>query len=251
MRIIPVLDLLDGQVVQAVRGERSRYGPVQSILVSTPEPISVARALEVEFKCDTIYIADLNAIQKRGDHSKMIHHLAQEIDASLWVDAGITDVDSALSVASKGADRVVVGSETLPSAKALQTIHEALPEDRLLFSLDVAAGRVLSDAPTFKGREPVWMAEFLAREGWSHVIILTLDRVGTGTEPDWVLLKDIRLQSPELKLIAGGGLRSPEGLRRAVDLELDGILVATALHRGWITRAELQELGFGRKAPDT
>lgn len=251
MRIIPVLDLLDGQVVQAVRGERERYRPVQSVLVSTPNPLSVARALEAEFGCDTLYVADLNAIQRRGDHSGVIQHLAQELDASLWVDAGVADVDSARRVASTGAGGIIVGSETLPDVTVLPMMREALPGGRLLFSLDVVGGTVLSRAPSVKGGDPLKMMGLLAREGWLKVIILTLDRVGTGSGPDWTLLEDIRLRHPELTLIAGGGLRSPEDLARASDLGLDGVLVATALHRGWITRRDLEELLFGPQAGDT
>lgn len=248
MRIIPVLDLLDGQVVQAVRGERERYRPVQSVLVSAPDPLKVARALEAEFGCETLYVADLNAIQRRGDHSEVIHHLAQELDASLWVDAGVADIDSVLRVASKGAGRVIVGSETLPDTAVLSTMQEALPGGRLLFSLDVVAGRVLSRASSFKEMEPVKVMELLTREGWSEVIILTLDRVGTGSGPDWALLQDIRLRHPGVTLIAGGGVHSREDLGRALDLGMDGVLVATALHRGWITRRDLESLRFGSLA---
>ncbi len=66
MRIIPVIDLMNGLVVQAIRGERDQYGPVHSILVPDAKPLSVAQALQDETCCNEFYIADLDAILGRG-----------------------------------------------------------------------------------------------------------------------------------------------------------------------------------------
>ena len=45
MLLIPVIDLLDGQVVRGVRGERARYRPIESALCRGSEPLAVSRAL--------------------------------------------------------------------------------------------------------------------------------------------------------------------------------------------------------------
>ena len=51
MQIIPVLDLMHGCVVHAVKGQRDRYKPVQSILTASSAPLDVARCLQAETKC--------------------------------------------------------------------------------------------------------------------------------------------------------------------------------------------------------
>jgi phosphoribosylformimino-5-aminoimidazole carboxamide ribotide isomerase len=141
-----------------------------------------------------------------------------------------------------GAERVIVGSETLPDLGALRALQDQLPAQRRLFSLDLAGGQVLSRAPALKGRVPMDVLDLLVREGWSQVIVLTLDRVGTGSGLDWALLRAIRRAYPTLKLIAGGGVQSLDEVRRLEALGVDGVLVASALHRGWITRAGLFDL---------
>ena len=45
MLVIPVLDLLDGQAVHAVRGRRDDYRPIRSLLAATSEPLALAPAL--------------------------------------------------------------------------------------------------------------------------------------------------------------------------------------------------------------
>jgi uncharacterized protein related to proFAR isomerase len=130
MNIIPVLDLMDGQVVQAIRGERERYHPVQSVLVAGAEPLSVARALQQETSCEQFYIADLDAIMGRGSQREIIRELARGLPAELWVDAAITHVAAARGMLEAGVERVIVCSETLPDGKALSAIRSAFPVER-------------------------------------------------------------------------------------------------------------------------
>ena len=72
MRLIPVMDLKDGLVVHAVRGERQRYQPVKSVLCPTAQPLDVALAFRDQLGLSELYIADLDAIQGSGDHRSLI-----------------------------------------------------------------------------------------------------------------------------------------------------------------------------------
>lgn len=239
MFIIPVLDLLNQQVVQGFRGEREKYRPVQSVLTDAVDPLAVARALQFETQCRAFYIADLDAIQKQGDHRTAIQRLARELDADLWVDAGVTDVTAARDLLQAGAHKVIIGSETLPGLSSLHAIQEVISTHHLLFSLDIAGDQVLSEASALKGQAPLAVLELLIEHGLSQFIILTLDRVGTGGGPAWSLLNSIRQTFPTLFLVAGGGVRTPGDLDDLVSLGVDGVLVASALHRGWITKKDL------------
>ncbi|MBI4841522.1 MAG: hisA/hisF family protein, partial [candidate division NC10 bacterium] len=144
MRLIPVMDLKDGVVVHAVKGERKRYQPVESVLADTAEPLAVARAFREKLGLQELYIADLDAIQGRGHHQALIARLAQQGKVTLLVDAGVTDVERALELLAIGAGKVIIGAETLASWEALVDIRAAVPTQCLVFSLDMRAGQVLS-----------------------------------------------------------------------------------------------------------
>ncbi len=45
MRIIPVIDVMDGVVVRAIGGRRDEYRPLVSQLTVSTDPIAVAKAL--------------------------------------------------------------------------------------------------------------------------------------------------------------------------------------------------------------
>src|SRR5262245_59140568 len=75
MKIIPVIDLMDGLVVRARMGRRDLYRPITTPLSPTSEPIDVARGLRSVHPFDTLYVADLDAIQGRGDHDAVLRQL--------------------------------------------------------------------------------------------------------------------------------------------------------------------------------
>jgi phosphoribosylformimino-5-aminoimidazole carboxamide ribotide isomerase len=240
MRIIPVIDLMKGEVVQAVRGERTSYGPVKSVLAGNAQPLSVARALQHATGCDEFYIADLDAIMGGQPQWDVIREMAGGVKAKLNVDAAITDTAKASEAIEAGAERVIVGSETLEDLNASRALRNTFPAGRLIFSLDVVKGLVRSRCSALDGADPLAALDLMSREGWLQFIILTLDLVGTGGGPDWSLMEKARNRFPELSLIAGGGVRTPQDLQRLASMNVNGALIATSLHRGWITPQDLQ-----------
>ncbi len=234
---------MKGHVVHGLQGNRERYRHIESVLTPSSTPLAVAQALQKETGCSAFYIADLDAIQGTGHHDEVIRTLTDRLGVDLWVDAAITDPASASRTIGAGATRAIVGSETLPSLEALREIRDTLLPGQLLLSVDVGVDGVLSRCPALRGSTPAAALELLSGEGLSQVILLTLDQVGTGRGPDWSVLEAARNGFPHLSLIAGGGVRTPKDIRRLAELGVDGALVATSLHRGWITGADLRELG--------
>jgi phosphoribosylformimino-5-aminoimidazole carboxamide ribotide isomerase len=242
MRIIPVLDLMEGLVVHAIKGERERYEPVKSILAGSAEPLEVARCLQTETKCRTFYIADLDAIQGIGHNREAIGEIASQLDAELWVDAGVADAGSANRLVEAGADVVIIGSETLSDLLQLRFICDSVPMEKFIFSLDMAKGRVLSRTAALKGISPSQALACLTSEGLDRFILLTLDAVGAGGGPDLPLLQDAKRDYPHHSFIAGGGVKTPDHLQALSDTGADGVLVATSLHKGWIGGRDLMAL---------
>jgi hypothetical protein len=61
MRIIPVMDLMAGQVVRGIAGRRAEYRPLVSPLCGSSAPLEVARAFR-GLGFSEMYLADLDAI---------------------------------------------------------------------------------------------------------------------------------------------------------------------------------------------
>jgi HisA/HisF family protein len=231
---------MGGQVVQGLRGERQRYQAVHSGLVIGSDPVAIARALCRECDGRAVYVADLDALEGRGDQREVIRELRDQLGVEAWVDAGVSDSEAASRLLEAGAARVIVGTETLTDIRALRAIRKILPASQLLVSVDIGDHGVLSRCSALSGRPPLAVIESLAREEVTEVILLALRQVGTGGGPDLETLVAVREAFPGLRLIAGGGVRSGEDLRALAEAGADAVLLATALHRGWITAADIR-----------
>jgi uncharacterized protein related to proFAR isomerase len=262
MRVVGVIDLKGGTAVHAVRGERERYRPVSSVLAGDDgDPLAVARAFAAELGLDELYVADLDAISRGSehgarsgpgeasdddpagggvrDHAALVRALAGE--ARVMIDAGVSEPARARALLDLGVHRVIVGTETLSGADALDRLLADL-HGAVILSVDLRDGRALSPDAQLAGLPALEVVARLQRAGLREAIVLDLARVGSGAGPDVALIAEIHAAFPDLELLAGGGVRDVDDLRALDAAGAAGALVATALHRGVIGARELAQL---------
>ena len=234
MRCIFVLDILNGAVVHALRGERKSYRPITefSRVVTTSEPLGVLRKLRPR----EVYVADLNLITGNGDNLAAIGEISRM--AKAMVDVGI----SRLSDLDRLPPEVtpVLGTETA----SLSLIEEAAAEliqrgGRALVSIDMKRGRLLSSDPGLAGQNPIAFLKSLNGLDLEGVILLDLERVGASTGLDIVFLKAAAEASGH-PLILGGGIGDEEDLEALEDMGFAGALLATAVHNGRIPLSKIR-----------
>src|SRR5260370_25011470 len=107
MRIIPVLDVMNGLAVRAVGGRRSEYRPLVSRLCASAEPLTVAAAYR-RLGFAELYLADLDAIGG-AEPAWALYADLRKLGFELWLDAGVRSVEDANRIAATGVERVAVG----------------------------------------------------------------------------------------------------------------------------------------------
>ncbi len=229
MNIIPVIDILHGQVVRAVRGNRQTYAPMVSRLCQGSDPVTLARALVKHCVAKQLYVADLDALMGGPAQHDVLRALATALpDIELWLDAGFRGqqaADVVLNLAKDTAHEAsasarlvpVYGSETLQT----QTPYGPQSVDAIL-SLDILRKQRLGPAS-------LWQQA----DRWpSRVIVMTLDRVGAHDGPDLDTLTELQGLSPHTCMVGAGGIRGAHDLRAAQAAGAQAWLVASALHDG-------------------
>ncbi|MFI4931724.1 MAG: HisA/HisF-related TIM barrel protein [Burkholderiales bacterium] len=226
MLLVPVIDLMQGQVVRAQRGDRRSYRPIVSGLCAGSDPIELARALCRHCDSRQLYAADLDALMGGEPQHDVVRAVLQALpEIELWLDAGFADAamaDAARERIGSVAQRVVpvFGSESLRSRAALQGCF-ADGRDGLL-SLDRRDGQRLDEAGCWE--EPALWPR--------RVIVMTLERVGADSGPDLDTLREVQARSPATQLIGAGGVRNAADLALASGAGAEAWLVASALHDG-------------------
>ena len=180
MHIIPVIDLLDGQVVHARCGERHRYQPIQSTLCKGSEPLDILLAMLELYPFEQLYIADINSIQKRGDHAALINEfILLYPQVNILLDAGFSDIEVLKNYGSSKFTSVL-GSESLPSIQAYQALRNFCG-NRSVLSLDFTSDGFHGPQELLENPD-YWL---------ETVITMTLARVGSNAGVDTETLTDI------------------------------------------------------------
>ncbi len=233
MHVIPVLDLIDGLVVLASGGQRDSYRPIDTQLCHDPSPSSVITSMLRIFPFKIFYIADLDAIEGRGSNAELIASLANaQTNIEFWVDAGFTDSEDLAPYTDNSNIRLVIGSESLDSLESYVALCKDQRLDRHILSLDRKDGVELGSSDIINQAHL-----------WPEIVIsMDLTRVGQAVGPNVKRIRELDNKRQGLNVVAAGGIRDINDL---LSLKVSGVnyaLVATALHNGTLSNAELQRL---------
>lgn len=237
LNLIPVVDLLQGQVVRAVRGDRKAYRPIVSALCASSDPVTVARILCEHCAARQLYVADLDALQGGAVQIAVLAELLQALpDIELWLDVGLADAAGGQALRAQLAPyaaRIVLvfGSESLRSRAALERCFdtERTTDRGAALSLDRRDGQRLDVAGCWDAVD-LWP---------QRLIVMTLERVGSGAGPDLDTLQEVRRLAQGATVIGAGGIRHAQDLASASAAGADAWLVASALHDLQLPRVRL------------
>jgi phosphoribosylformimino-5-aminoimidazole carboxamide ribotide isomerase len=230
LHAIPVIDLMGGKVVRAQKGDRGSYRPINSPLSPTSDALAVVRGLCAVYPFPTLYVADLDAIQSKGDNLPALRRIRTSFPGlRMWVDNGAADPAAVDSLVGVGLSEPVIGSETQRDGALIARHRDST---KVVLSLD------------FRGDAFLGPAEILAEPDlWPRrVIVMTLGRVGSRAGPDLTRLAAIRSVARGRELYAAGGVRDAADLSALKAAGAAGALIATALHDGRIVRADLESI---------
>lgn len=237
MQIIPVIDLMGATVVHAQGGSsRADYPSLQSLLTPHSGVFEVISALQAFYPFETVYIADLQAIET-GRHQFNLYQLLtlRFPQLTFWIDAGIQTFEQLASFSALHNAVPVVGSETLVASDQL-TEFKAY---HYVLSLDFRQGEVLGNKQILT----------LAQHWPDQVIVMDLDAVGRQQGPGLDRLKAVQKMSQHTTVIASGGVRNKADLLALQAMDIQQVLVASALHNGQLSHAELKALQAKKSHP--
>ncbi len=187
---------------------------------------------------DTVYVADLNRLEGRGDNDAVVARLLDVAPTvRLLCDGGFA---TASSVTSRSGRLIpVLGTESLRSLDALRPSLRPATGHRPFLSLDLDATGVVARSPAIAALPETTLLRRAAAMGLGGGIVLMLRAVGTVSGIDRTRLLRLRRAAPALHLLTGGGIASIGDLDHLRASGWAGALLATALHDRRIRASEL------------
>lgn len=228
-RIIPCLDIRDGQVVKGVQFEQ-----VQALA----DPVEMARYYN-EQGADELVFYDITAsAQGRSLFTGLLRQVAQQIFIPLTVGGGINSLEDFDRVLKCGADKVSVNSGAIANPGLIGRAAQRYGRQCVVLSIDVKRvdGRFTLFAKG--GRENTgidalqWAADGV-RNGAGELVANSIDADGMKTGFDLELLSQLT-RRVDVPVIASGGAGSMQDFARLFcDCPgVDAGLAASIFHRG-------------------
>ena len=235
--VIPVLDLMIGQVVWAKGGHRGCYAPVHSPLTHSASPIDVARSIFNQTGCDCLYVANVDSFAGATPISQVYEDLI-EAGFSLWIDAdwmGSLNCDDRteqiLKLGQNPNIRLIFSSETMSSLDEFSIITGLVQSGaEPIFSVDMRKTEVIAKSDQLTSRKPMEMIAAAWQAGVKDMILLDLESVGTyaGVSTE-ALIQQAVTSFPGITLISGGGVRDQSDAQRLLSAGCQHVLVASAI----------------------
>jgi len=234
MKIIPAIDLMDGQVVRLVRGDPNKK------TVYSNSPLEIAKKWE-NAGVDMLHIVDLDATLGIGSNLEIIKKLVSELTVPVEIAGGLRDEYTIIEV-SKWAERVVLGTLAFKDKETVLKIAETIGKDKLVISVDQIDGIIVVNGWQTSTETKLLdgMNKFL-QLGFSEFLLTSVSRDGTMQGPDLESLQ----QACSLKnanVIASGGISDIVDIKKVKTVNAYGVILGKALYENKISIDEAKKI---------
>ena len=228
MKVIPSIDLMNGNVVRLVRGD-----PANKVVYSD-NPIETARKWEAA-GADMLHVVDLNATLRTGiNNNEIVSKIIDSVKIPVQVAGGIRSINAINEMLNKNAAKVVLGTIAYKEPDSIRQIAKKKVE-KLVISIDQNNGRVMIDgwreASSYGIVDAINL--FMAM-GIREFLLTSIDRDGTLNGPDVTTLSLASSFANSL-IIASGGISSLEDIIRVRSAGCCSVILGKAVYEGKIS----------------
>lgn len=248
-RIIPCLDVKDGQVVKGTSFIHLR---------NAGDPVELAR-LYYQQGADELVFLDITATpEKRGTVIDVVERVSREVFMPLTVGGGLRTTSDMRRMLQAGADKVSVNTAAVLNPDLLREGADKFGSQCIVIAID-AKRIVNSPGPRWEvyissGQRPTgidaleWAIKAV-EYGAGEVLLTSMDADGHKAGYDIELTRAISEAVP-VPVIASGGAGTPEDLYQAlVAGKADAVLAASIFHYGTYSIGETKQYLAERGIP--
>jgi len=233
MKIIPAIDLMNGQVVRLYKGD-----PKQKTVYSD-DPVEIARKWQAN-GADMLHLVDLDATLGVGSNMPIIKKILDEISIPVEVAGGLRNKSLIYDVA-KISDRIVVGTLAFKDKALLEKILADLGPEKVVISVDHKDGQIVIHGwQDGTGIHLISAIKKFLDMGFTEFLLTNVNRDGTLQGPDLEFLE--QACSLNANVIASGGISNVHDVVCVKEKNAFGVILGKALYENKITIQEAKSV---------
>lgn len=236
------IDLLSGSVVTLKQGKE------KTKMSWGEKPSEVAARWERE-GADGLHIIDLDAAFGKGSNRETILRIVKRVKIPVEVGGGVRSRAAADSWLESGAARVILGTLAYKEPVTLSALLREHGADRIVVASDYLEGKVVTRGWTKSQKVGVLeAAERFEAAGVINLLATAVGQDGMAKGPDLKTLKALCGKSKRLRVIASGGIRDAEDLKKIEKRGAAGAVIGRALYDGGVRLGEARAVLGGARA---
>ncbi len=230
MKVIPAVDVKDGECVQLVQGEEGTgesYG----------DPLDSARHW-LDEGAEALHLVDLDgAIDGERANADVIEEIAGW-DVEVEVGGGVRSAEDAAELFEIGVDRVIMGTAAQENP---EIVEEASRYGDVMVSLDSRDGEVVVEGwKEGTGSSAVEVAGRFERLGADSILFTNVDDEGLLDGVDVEPVREL-VDSVSIPVVASGGVTTEDDVAALADAGAWGVVIGTAFYEGHLTLKQAME----------
>ena len=239
MKIIPAIDLMNGEVVRLFKGD-----PNQKTVYSD-NPVEIAKKWESS-GADMLHLVDLDATLGLGNNYETLKEICQNISIPVQVAGGLRDVTK-IANTLEFAQRVVIGTLVMQLKQSEQEsilleMVSQFGKDKLVISIDHVDGEIVTHGwQKNTGLKLQDVTNEFVKDGFSEFLTTNISKDGTLQGPDIISLKEV-CQINGTNIIASGGISKLDDVQDVKKYNPYGVILGKALYEGLISIEETKAI---------
>ena len=242
-RIIPCLDVHDGQVTRGVQFGKAEAGELRNV----GDPVELAVRYNAQGADEMVFFDITATAQGRASMIDVIERAADQCFMPLTVGGGIRTVDDMSHMLKAGADKISINSSAIATPELITAGAQRFGSQCIVVSID--AKRVAPDrwevfshgGRKATGLDAVEWAIRAVALGSGEIVLNSIDADGTKAGYDLEITRRIS-ESVGVPVVASGGAGSLEHMAEVLAVgKADAVLAASVFHFGQYTVSDVKQ----------
>jgi phosphoribosylformimino-5-aminoimidazole carboxamide ribotide isomerase len=236
MRIIPAIDIINGQCVRLSKGD---YNTAK---IYSNDPLDVAKSFQ-DHGVEYLHLVDLDGAKSQGIvNHKVLETLATKTNLKIDFGGGLkTDQDLKIAFES-GAKQITGGSIAVKDPQRFLSWIKTYGAHKIILGADAANEKIAISGWLETSKEDLipYVANYMTK-GISDVICTDISKDGMLEGPSIALYEKMIRELKDIKLIASGGVAKLQDLYDLSAVGCDGAIVGKAIYEDRISLKEIEQ----------
>lgn len=235
MRIIPAIDIINGECVRLSKGDYNQK------TIYNSNVLDVAKNFEdngIQF----LHLVDLDgAKQNQIINHKILEKIASKTTLTIDFGGGLKSEKDIEIAFESGANQITLGSLAVKNPELFLETLEKFGSEKIILGADAKNEKIAISGWLEKSEVNIYdFVKEKMESGIQYVISTDIDKDGMLEGPSFELYEKIISENPSIKLIASGGITSTKDLVQIKSMGCEGAIIGKALYENRITINDLK-----------